>query len=186
MPEKSSECRESACSEQDAPDDASRRNFILQQGFGDPDPELCPRRYAALVFQPRVVAGALLVGLVLQSPVLFLALGVVLWWSALFPRLNPFDALYNRTFGSAPGHVKLDPAPGPRRFAQTLAGCFCVAIAVALFTSHWIAAYVLETLFAAAVAALSFGRFCLGSFLYHLLGGRKDFALRTLPWSRER
>ena len=33
-----------------------------------------------------------------------------------------------------------------------------------------------------ALAALIFGRFCLGSFLYYLLRGRSDFAIGTLPW----
>ena len=35
-----------------------------------------------------------------------------------------------------------------------------------------------------ALGALVFGRFCLGSYLYHLLRGETSFANRTLPWSR--
>jgi hypothetical protein len=45
-------------------------------------------------------------------------------------------------------------------------------------------AHVLEALFIAAVLALAVFRFCLGSFIYHLLRGRAGFALRTLPWGR--
>ena len=41
-----------------------------------------------------------------------------------------------------------------------------------------------ERLLMAAVAALAFGGFCLGSFLFHLIRGRAAFALRTLPWVR--
>jgi hypothetical protein len=37
---------------------------------------------------------------------------------------------------------------------------------------------------AAAVTLLVVGRFCLGSFVYHLLRGRARFAVRTLPWVR--
>jgi hypothetical protein len=40
--------------------------------------------------------------------------------------------------------------------------------------------------FLALSAILSFGGFCLGSFVYHLLRGRASFALRTLPWARGR
>ena len=37
---------------------------------------------------------------------------------------------------------------------------------------------------ASAVAALVFGRFCLGSFVYHVVRGRITFAVETLPWRR--
>jgi hypothetical protein len=47
-----------------------------------------------------------------------------------------------------------------------------------------ITAWVLQAIFAAAVAALVFGRFCLGSFVYHVVRGRVRFAVETLPWSR--
>jgi hypothetical protein len=45
-------------------------------------------------------------------------------------------------------------------------------------------AYVFEAVFALAAGALAFGRFCLGSFIYHVLTGRGEFARRTLPWIR--
>jgi hypothetical protein len=35
-----------------------------------------------------------------------------------------------------------------------------------------------------ALGALVLGRFCLGSYLYHVLRGETTFANRTLPWSR--
>jgi hypothetical protein len=43
---------------------------------------------------------------------------------------------------------------------------------------------VLEGLFLVAVAALAFGRFCLGSFVYHVVRGQVRFAIDTLPWGR--
>jgi hypothetical protein len=45
------------------------------------------------------------------------------------------------------------------------------------------AAIVFQLLFLAAIGALVFGGFCLGSYVFHLLRGRKVFANRTLPWS---
>jgi predicted CDP-diglyceride synthetase/phosphatidate cytidylyltransferase len=102
------------------------------------------------------------------------------------PRFNPFDALYNLMFGSRPGNIRLEPAPAPRRFAQGMAGTFAMAIGVML-SMHWFtAAYILEALLAAAILSLIFGRFCLGSFIYHLLRGNVKFALNTLPWARHR
>jgi len=160
------------------------RNFILQQGFEDPPQESCGPRYSALMFQPRVILGLLLIGILTQSPVLFLVLSAVLWWNALFPRWNPFDLLYNTTFGKRPGAIRLGPAPAPRRFAQGMAGTFALAIGVLLLQGWRFAAFVLEGLFLAAVLALAVGGFCLGSFIFHLVRGRTSFALSTLPWAR--
>ncbi len=162
----------------------TERNFILQQGFEEPAAQTCHLRYSALAFQPRVVALMLLAGLVLQSPLVFLALAAVLWWGALLPQWNLFDAVYNRTAGSRPGAMRLGPAPAPRRFAQGMAGSFALLIGVALLLDWRVLAYVLEAFLALAVIALVFGRFCLGSFLYHVLMGQWEFARRTLPWTR--
>jgi len=164
--------------------EAVKRNFILQQGFPDPPLESCPPQYSALVFQPRVVGLLLLLGIILQEPGVFFALGGLLWWSAIFPRLNPFDALYNWLRSRRPGRVALSAAPGPRRFAQGMAGTFALAIAVLLLLGWRVTAIVLQCMFAAAVAALAFGGFCLGSFVFHLIRGRGGFAVRTLPWAR--
>jgi hypothetical protein len=76
-----------------------KRNFILQLGFEEPAPAVCPRQYSALHFQPRSVFVWIVAGILFQSPSVFYVLCAVLWWSALFPKLNPFDALYNLTFG---------------------------------------------------------------------------------------
>ncbi len=163
---------------------SAKRNFILQQGLDDPHLETCPLQYSALLFQPRLAGLIALIGVLLQSPVVFLILAAILWWNALLPRWNPFDALYNRTLGARPGAVPLTPAPGPRRFAQGMAGTFALAIGVSLLLQWRVAAVVLEALLLVAVAALVFGRFCLGSFVFHLLRGRAAFAKNTLPWIR--
>jgi hypothetical protein len=65
-----------------------------------------------------------------------------------------------------------------------MAGSFALVIGVALLLEARVFAYVFEALFAGAVGALAFGRFCLGSFLYHVFTGRGEFARRTLPWIR--
>ncbi len=162
----------------------AERNFIRQQGFEEPASQSCHLQYSALVFQPRLVGLILLIGILFQSPAVFLALTAVLWWGALLPKWNLFDAVYNRTAGSKPGAMRLGPAPAPRRFAQGVAGSFALVIGVALLLELRILAYVFEAIFAVAVGLLAFGRFCLGSFLYHVLTGRGEFARRTLPWIR--
>lgn len=160
----------------------SRRNFVLQQGVDPLTTESCPARFSALMFQPRVVGSVILPAVVFQSPPVFLVLSGILWWNVALPRLNPFDAIYNRTLGRRPGAIRLQPAPPPRRFAQGMAGSFALGIGTLLLLHAATAALVLQGLLLAALVALVFGRFCLGSFVYHLLRGRSGFAKATLPW----
>jgi hypothetical protein len=112
----------------------ARRNFILQQGLCEPAAGTCELQYSALLFQPRLVGLWIVVAAILQAPLLFFALAAVLWWSALAPQLNPFDALYNWTLAH-PNGITLTSAPAPRRFAQFLAGSFALAIG---FRSLWV------------------------------------------------
>jgi hypothetical protein len=163
--------------------DASR-NFILQQGLEAPEPASCTRLSSALLFQPRLVGLILVAGIISQLAALFAALAALLFWCALLPRLNPFDAAHNHTLGLRPNAPRLGPAPMPRRFAQGMAGTFAAAIAATIAFDVPTAAWVLEALFLLAVAALAFGRFCLGSFVYHVVRGRVAFAVDTLPWRR--
>ncbi len=161
-----------------------KRNFILQQGFPEPPSASCSSQYSALLFQPRLVGLVVLLGVILQAPQVFLALAGLLWWSAVFPRRNPFDALYNWSRSHRPGRVALSPAPGPRRFAAGMAGTLTLTIGILLLRGWNLTAVVLQGILIAAVAAMVFGGFCLGSFIFHLLRGRAAFAMRTLPWVR--
>lgn len=164
--------------------EGAKRNFILQQGFGTPNPAVCPSQYSALHFQPRAVFLWVVVSIVLQSAPLFYVLCAVLWWSALLPKLNPFDAGYNLTLGKNRAETfYLTPAPAPRRTAQAMAGGFAVACGLLIDFGFSSTAHVVEALFVAAVLALILGGFCLGSFAFHLLRGERAFACQTLPWA---
>jgi len=160
------------------------RNFVVQQGLAAPEVAACFRNSAALRFQPRIVGLLALVGTIGRWPAVFGALALLLWWCSLVPSANPFEFVYNRTLGRRPGAMRLAAAPAPRRFAQGMAGTIAAAICVAMLAGSGVAAGVLQGLLLLAVAALAFGRFCLGSFLFHLLRGRVAFALATLPWGR--
>ena len=159
-------------------------NFVRQQGFRDADSEACGRRYPALMWQPRVVGVLVLVSIALQSWRGFAALGVILWWSALVPGLNPFDASYRLLVAWRKGTPRPAAAPGPRRFAQGMAGTFMLFIAACLAAGWNLLGWGVEALLVTALAALIFGRFCLGSYLFLQLTGQGRFANETLPWAR--
>jgi len=135
------------------------------------------------MWQPRAIGILVLIGLVLQAWLYFLALSALLWWNVILPTLNPFDALYNRFVPKPKGVPGLSPAPAPRRFAQAMAGSFMLGIGLFLLFNWSILSWALEALLLAALGALIFGRFCLGSYLFLLLTGRVGFANRTLPWA---
>ena len=162
----------------------AKLNFVRQQGFRDASPEACSFQYPALMWQPRVIGILVLVGLAFQAGPYFLALAALLWWNAILPAFNPFDALYNRLVAKPKGLPRLNPAPAPRRFAQGMAGAFMLAIGLSLLFGVSLLAYTFEGLLLAALGALIFGRFCLGSYLFLLFTGKSGFANRTLPWSR--
>lgn len=161
---------------------SARVNFVRQQGFTHESAPACALRYSPLMFQPRAVGVLVVLGLLLQAWWFFGVLGAVLWWSALLPRWNPFDGLYNAVAGRGEGPT-LDPAPGPRRFAQGLAGTMMLVIAGALLAGWTLVAWIVEGLLVAAVAALVFGRLCVGSYLFLLLRGKGEIARRTAPWA---
>jgi uncharacterized protein DUF4395 len=158
-------------------------NFVRQQGFRDEAPDSCGLRYPALMWQPRVIGGLVVVGLLSQSWPWFGALGALLWWNALVPRLNPFDAAYNRLVAAPKGRPPLGAAFPPRRFSQGMAGTFMLAIALSLRFGPRPLAWAVEGALVLALAALIFGRFCLGSWFFHVVTGQVGYANRTLPWA---
>ena len=163
---------------------SAKRNFVEQQGFRDAAADSCGYLFPALMFQPKVIGVLVVIGLILQNWLFFVILSAVLWWNVLLPDLNPFDALYNRLIAAPKWLPRLGRAPQPRRFAQGMAGTFMLAIGVTLFLGWHVAAWIIEGMLVAALAALIFGKFCLGSYVFHLLRHDSGFANRTLPWVR--
>lgn len=158
-------------------------NFVRQQGFTEGDSAACESRYSPLMFQPKAVGVLVLIGLITQAWPLFLALSAVLWWNVLIPAMNPFDIVYNRLIARPKGRPRLTPAPAPRRFAQGMAGTFMLAAGAFLLLGWYTAAMVVEAMLVMALLALLGGKFCLGSYIYHLIRGNKTFANHTLPWA---
>ena len=148
----------------------SKLQFIRSLGYLDPYPD--DHLYSGLMLQPRIVGGLTVIGLLLQTPWLFLTLSAALGWSALVPTWSFFDAIYNNIVARPRGLEPLEAAPAPRRFAGGLAAILSLAIGVALLTGARSTAWALEALQTTAVMAVVFGRSCAGANLYHVLRQR--------------
>jgi len=161
-------------------------NFMKQQGFTQEPLDRAALRFRGLQFQPTIVGSMMLVGILTQSPAIFLLLSALLWLNVLLPAANPFENLYNRFIARPRGRPPLSKAPGPRRFAQGMAATFMLAAGLSLLRGWTAAAYAFEGFVAVAFAALLLGKFCLGAYVYHLLRGNVAFANWTCPWSESR
>lgn len=158
--------------------------FMAQQGFGDEEPSRRGWHFRALQLQPLVLGLLVVVGIVFQSAALFFLLAAVLVWSVVMPALNPFERLYDWLIAGSASRSKLEPAPPPRRFAQGMAATFMAITGISLALGWMILAYVFEAFLLVAFLALIFGRFCMGSYIFHTLSGRSAFANSTCPWSK--
>ena len=141
----------------------SQIRFIRQQGVTNAQPD--PHLYAALMLQPRLVGGLVAVGILFQSPWVFLTLSAILWWSALVPTHNPFDAIYNHLVADPRGLSRLGVAPAPRRFAAGMAATVALMTGVALVVGAGSTAWVGEGMLASGVVSAVFLRFCEGAYV---------------------
>lgn len=163
----------------------AEEKFMQQQGFAaEASARLVPH-FQALRFQPFIVGPLMLLAVIFQLGVLFFVLAAVLVWNVAFPQWNPFERFYDWGIGRRHGLPALEPAPGPRRFAQAMAAVFMLAAGVAISLGWHITAYVFEVFLIVAFSALLGGKFCLGAYIYQVLRGRTSLANATCPWSRD-
>ena len=126
----------------------SQVRFIRQQGYlGEKFPD---GFYTALMLQPRVVGCVAAVGVLLQSPWLFLALSAVV-------------VAYRR------GLPPLGAALSPRRFAAGEAGTVALAVGLTLVAGATTTAWIVEAVLIGGVISAVFADFCLGAYTYYLL-----------------
>jgi hypothetical protein len=155
---------------------ASMSCFVRGQGFLDVDEALSSGWYKALMFQPKVIGILVAAGIAIQRAEWFLALSAILWWNALFPGLNPFDALYNVMIAAPPRTPRLEPAPAPRRFAQGMAATFMLLTGISLLQGWSTIAWIGEALIVVALLDLLLRRFCMGSSIFNLIHKRHTSA----------
>jgi len=158
--------------------------FLEQQGYEGNSEQSARQKYNALIFQPVIVGTSMLIAIVTQSAEIFFIFSALLWINTFFPRINPFERLYDALVGLARGREPLPPAPAPRRFMQGMAASLMLISGLSLLAQQFLLSYIAQSFIAMAFSALLFGKFCVGAYLYHLLTGNSRFANQTCPWSR--
>ena len=141
--------------------------FICQQGF--PVPNANPHLYSALMVQPRMVGGIVVLGTVFQRPEVFVALAAVMAWAVLLPSQNLFDAIYNHSLAYPRGLPPLRVAPAPRRFSQGFAAAMALAMGLAGLMGPTLLAWILEGAALVSIASVLVRRFCVPAHLYYVL-----------------
>ncbi len=158
--------------------------FLQQQGFTEDTEENAKTHYNALLFQPIIVGSFMALAILFQSATIFFIFGVILWFNTLLPQFNVFEMIYNSTLRLMRSEPRLGAAPMPRRFMQGMAGTLMFLASFTLSAGLLTLSYIFQAFIAVAFAALLFGKFCLGAYIYHVLSGRTKFANATCPWSK--
>ena len=96
----------------------------------------------------------------------------MLWWSALVPNRNPFDAFFNHVMADPMRLAAMPAAPPPRRFSQAVAATFAMSVAITLFAGASRAAWLIEGVFVVGSMSVVVRRVCLPAYVYHLLWSR--------------
>jgi hypothetical protein len=144
-----------------------------KQGFEELDAEAKSRYALPLRFTPGVSTALVVIGLVLQSPVWLGAMALVALCGALLPSGMPIDLVYNlgvRHLFNAP---PLPPTPRPRQFSYVLSATLLAGSAVSLYYGLSALGFVLGGMVVVGGAILTTSLWCLGSWYYRLIFGRK-------------
>lgn len=147
----------------------TKQQFVRDQGFPDGDAGL----YEPLMFQPRAVGVIVAAAVITQQPWVFVALGVILLWSAFVPAGNPFDLIYNAAIARRLALARLGATPAPRRFSMGMGGAVALATAVSMAADLTYAARGLQAFFAVALVSVVFFRLCGPAKLYGRFSSRE-------------
>ena len=103
------------------------------QGFCGLSDEMKARYAVALRFTPAVATTLVVVGLVLQSPILLGAMALVTLSGVLFPRGMVLDLVYNLGVRHLFGAPALPPTTTPRRFSYGISTVWLAGSAVSYY-----------------------------------------------------
>ncbi|MGY1679928.1 DUF4395 family protein [Geodermatophilus sp. SYSU D01176] len=151
-------------------------NNLNEQGFEYLDQEAKSRYALPLRFTPAVATTLVVIGLVLRSPAWLASMALVALSGALFPRGMVIDLVYNfgvrHLFGAPP----LPPTPKPRRFSYVLSASALTGSALSFAFELPVLGFVLGGFVVLGAATLTTTLWCLGSWIYRMVFGRRSAA----------
>lgn len=149
-----------------------------KQGFCDLGVEGKSRYVRPLRFTPAVATTLVMIGLILQSPVLLASMALVALSGVLFPRGMLIDLVYNLGIRHVFGSPRLPPTPTPRRFSYGISTLWLTASAASFYFGLPLVGFLFGVPVAVGGAILATTLWCLGSWLYRpvetLVAGLRD------------
>ena len=146
----------------------STRDNLDKQGFCDLGVEAKSRYALPLRFTPGLATTLVVIGLILQSPILLGSMALVTLSGVLFPRghahrlgVQPRDSPSVRRTCSA-------PTPTPRRFSYGISTVWLAVSAVAFYSGLPLLGFLFGVPVAIGGTILTTTLWCLGSWIYRL------------------
>jgi hypothetical protein len=149
------------------------RSCLTMQGYGAMSEEERESLWLGIRFAPALCFAGILLGVVLASPVLLLAMAATAAVGGFLTPKHPFDYLYDATFRRLLGSPSVPPSPPPRRFACQLATPWIAAIGIAFLAELTAVAWALAVPLLVVAAIVTTTNWCLPSLMYGLLHGQR-------------
>lgn len=146
----------------------SIRDNLDKQGFCDLGVEAKSRYALPLRFTPGLATTLVVIGLILQSPIVLGSMALVTLSGVLFPRGMVIDVVYNlgvRHLFAAPA---LPPTPAPRRFSYGISTVWLAVSAVGFYSGLPLVGFLFGVPVAIGGTILTTTLWCLGSWIYRL------------------
>jgi hypothetical protein len=144
------------------------RRRLEEQGFCNLDQEALTELGPWLRWSPAICAVVILIGTLLQSPMILWALAITAALGTALPN-HPFDYLYNYGVRHVTGTRPFPPQGPQRRFACGLATVWLIGTGWVFHEGSDVAGYVLGGLLFAVSAIVSTTHFCIPSLIYNTL-----------------
>jgi len=145
-------------------------NNLDKQGFCDLGEEGKSRYARSLRFTPAVATVLVVLGLVLQSPIVIGSMALIALSGALFPRGMLIDVVYNLGIRHIFNSPRLPPTPVPRRFSYGISTLWLAGSAASFHFGLPLLGMLLGAAVAIGGTVLATTLWCLGSWLYRPVG----------------
>jgi hypothetical protein len=146
----------------------SIRANLNKQGFCDLGDEAKSRYALPLRFTPGLATSLVVIGLILQSPILLGSMALVTLSGVFFPRGMLIDVVYNLGIRHLFGAPPLPPTPTPRRFSYGISTVWLAVSALAFQSGLPLVGFLFGIPVAIGGTILTTTLWCLGSWIYRL------------------